>query len=401
MSQVMRQWLVSLGLAPRKVRARIFISYRRRDGSAGYAGRIADRLTKDFGEDQCFRDVEDIETGTDFVEAIEQAVGSCDALVVVIGPDWLTTVNPNGQRRLDDPRDFVRLEIAAALHRGIRVIPVLVSGAAMPAAEELPPVIEKLAYRQAIELTDTRWDYDVGRLVASLESMGIPRASAAHQKPGPNYRSRMIAAVIGVVLLVGGAIGGASMAARALLDSRQTADALKPLFQPAGDSLGALHDQAGISQSGGGQQGASEKGSSPPAVANESEKARIIRVMNVADSVSAEALRTHDASALAQFYTGAALAEQLSSVQMLVASGAHVHATLYGRTIERMELTGDRALANVVIEYELEFRTPDEQCVQRVPRHRSSQVTALVRQGGRWLIAQEQNNTPVAPQLCF
>ena len=75
MSQVLNQWLSSLGLAPRPTQQRIFISYRRRD-SSGYAGRVADRLVKEFGDQQCFRDVEDIESGTDFVQAIENAVGS-------------------------------------------------------------------------------------------------------------------------------------------------------------------------------------------------------------------------------------------------------------------------------------------------------------------------------------
>jgi hypothetical protein len=106
----------------------IFISYRRAD-EPGYAGRIADRLRTEFGE-STFIDVESLEPGTDFVERIEQAVGAVDVLVAVIGRDWAPT-DPSGRPRLDDPNDFVRLEIGSALRRDIRVIPVLVRGAAL------------------------------------------------------------------------------------------------------------------------------------------------------------------------------------------------------------------------------------------------------------------------------
>src|ERR1043165_3354644 len=105
----------------------IFISYRRND-SAGYAGRLFDGLSAHFGEDQIFMDIDYIEPGEDFVQAIETAVGSCEILIALIGPSWLTIENVTG-RRLDNPNDFVRLEIVAALARGIRVIPVLVQGA--------------------------------------------------------------------------------------------------------------------------------------------------------------------------------------------------------------------------------------------------------------------------------
>ena len=98
----------------------IFISYRR-DDSAGYAGRLYDRLAAQFGADRVFMDVAGIELGTDFVTAIEQAVGSCQVLVVVIGDEWLSTTDAAGRRRLDDPHDFVRLETGVALEREIRL----------------------------------------------------------------------------------------------------------------------------------------------------------------------------------------------------------------------------------------------------------------------------------------
>ncbi len=147
----------------------IFISYRRED-SAGHAGRLFDRLVEHFGKDRVFMDVAGIEPGTDFVEAIDSAVGSCEVLIVVIGRQWTTFVEPDGRRRLDNPNDFIRLEVATALKRNIRVVPVLVQGARMPKTDELPSELEKLARRQGVEISDTRWDSDVGQLIKSLES---------------------------------------------------------------------------------------------------------------------------------------------------------------------------------------------------------------------------------------
>ena len=97
----------------------------------GYAGRLYDRLAAHFGADHVFMDVQGIEPGVDFVDAIERALGSCEIMIVLIGKDWLTA-DSAGRRRLDDPNDFVRVETATALARGIRVVPVLVEGAEMP-----------------------------------------------------------------------------------------------------------------------------------------------------------------------------------------------------------------------------------------------------------------------------
>jgi hypothetical protein len=147
--------------------AGLFISYRRGD-SAGYAGRLCDSLDDHFGTTRVFRDVDSIDPGLDFLEQIRSAVGSCDVLLAVIGPGWLTASRPDGQCRLHDPHDYVRLEIQEALSRKIRVIPVLVGGARMPSVEDLPTELGALARRNALELSDTRWDYDVGRLLSSL-----------------------------------------------------------------------------------------------------------------------------------------------------------------------------------------------------------------------------------------
>ncbi|HEX5679371.1 MAG TPA: PASTA domain-containing protein, partial [Desulfobacterales bacterium] len=148
----------------------IFISYRRED-TAGHAGRIFDRLRETFGRDKVFMDVTAIEPGVDFVEAIDRAVGSCDVLLVIIGKQWLSCHDAAGRNRLDDPKDFIRLETATALRRDIRVIPVLVQGAAMPGEDDLPDDLKKLARRQATEISDTHWDASFEQLIETLENV--------------------------------------------------------------------------------------------------------------------------------------------------------------------------------------------------------------------------------------
>jgi len=147
---------------------RIFISYRR-DDSAGYAGRIYDRLAAYFGKDSIFMDVDTIEAGLDFVEVLENAVKSCDVLVALIGRQWLNIKDAAGNRRLDNPQDFVRIEVAAALKREIRVIPVLVDGTLMPGSEQLPSNLESLARRNAVLVNHHSFHTDADRLIEQLE----------------------------------------------------------------------------------------------------------------------------------------------------------------------------------------------------------------------------------------
>jgi len=154
----------------------IFVSYRRED-SAYPAGWLFDRLVDHFGADQIFKDVDSIELGDDFVERITSAVGSSAVVLTVIGKRWLTVTGEKRQRRLDDPADFVRLEIEAAFARRVRVIPVLVEGARMPQAAELPDSLAQLAHRQALELSPNRFGSDTGRLLdvldRTLDEMGV------------------------------------------------------------------------------------------------------------------------------------------------------------------------------------------------------------------------------------
>jgi hypothetical protein len=147
---------------------RIFICYRRED-SRGWAGRLYDQLAAHFGHDQIFMDVDAIQPGLDFVDAIESAISETDALIVIIGPNWLDATDTIGNRRLDNPEDFIRLEVTAALVRNIRVIPVLVERATMPRSTDLPDSMRLLARRHAIEIRHTRFQSDVQSLIHALE----------------------------------------------------------------------------------------------------------------------------------------------------------------------------------------------------------------------------------------
>ena len=166
----------------------IFISYRRED-SAGYTRAIFDQLTKHFSKSQVFMDVDTIEPGLPFDEVINQAVARCDVLLVMVGARWMEPRADSGPR-LNDPKDFVRIEIAAALSRNIRVIPVLLDGATMPAEDALPEPLRPFARRNAIEVGNSRFDSDVERLIDVVgKSIGEPARSQNRK----GHRSRRVA----------------------------------------------------------------------------------------------------------------------------------------------------------------------------------------------------------------
>ena len=163
--------------------ARIFISYRREDSGAA-AGRLHDRLRDHYGRDNVFMDVDSIEPGLDFVEAIERTVGSCDILIALIGRHWLTVTDAEGRRRLDDPGDFVRHEVVTALKRNVRVIPALIQGTRMPRAEELPEALTPLTRRHALDLSDAHFHRDVDGLIEVLDrALGITPSPSLHAGP--------------------------------------------------------------------------------------------------------------------------------------------------------------------------------------------------------------------------
>jgi hypothetical protein len=146
----------------------IFINYRRSD-TAAYAGRIFDRLRSTYGHESVFMDITHIELGMDFTVAVREAVAKCDLFLCLIGKDWLRTEDAEG-RRLDNPRDQVRIEIEAALARDdIRLLPVLFEGAQIPDPKDLPTQLAPVALRNALEMSDKRWDYDFSQLTDFID----------------------------------------------------------------------------------------------------------------------------------------------------------------------------------------------------------------------------------------
>ena len=147
----------------------VFLSYRR-DDAGGHAGRLCDRLIARFGAARVFMDVQDIEPGQNFEQAIEQTLAKCDVMAVVVGPRWVDIM----AARAESGEDFVRHEIAIALHRQMTVIPVVMGGASMPSREQLPSELSAFGRCQAVEIRDDRFDEDAARLVSFLAGPAEP-----------------------------------------------------------------------------------------------------------------------------------------------------------------------------------------------------------------------------------
>ena len=178
--------------------AGIFISYRRAD-SDGWAGRLRDALRVRFG-DLVFQDVDNIPDGEIFSDVIDRALQECDVALVIIGPNWASAEDENGRRRLDQEDDWVRTETAMVLNRKIRVIPVLVGGARLPRAEELPADLRSLTKRQAREIRSTSWDSDVALLTHHLKQIVEPR-----RKQGVvRYAATAVGVLLGTAVVAGG-----------------------------------------------------------------------------------------------------------------------------------------------------------------------------------------------------
>ena len=180
---------------------KVFISYRR-DDSAGHAGRVHDRLELEFGRDLLFMDVDAVPLGMNFIKILDEAVAKCDALLAVIGPNWLDLRDKEGSRRLDDPHDYVRIEIAAALQRDIPVIPVLLDGAEIPRVDQLPQDIEELALRNGLFVRHASFHNDMDRLIAGLraplgqlDAPPVPatRRSSTQERAGRSTAERRVA----------------------------------------------------------------------------------------------------------------------------------------------------------------------------------------------------------------
>jgi hypothetical protein len=202
---------------------RVFLSYRREDAS-GHAGRLYDLLAARYGGAQVFMDIDAIPLGSEFRETINRAVASCDVLIALIGRDWLDARDADGRRRLDDPDDFVRREIEAALTAGLVVVPASVQGAEFPQAGALPESLVPLTQRQGFQLSDAGWQDDVQRLIRRLEAVSTEQqagARAAERPPSVSPRRRpgrralvaglgglAVVAAVGALVLLGSDDGG-------------------------------------------------------------------------------------------------------------------------------------------------------------------------------------------------
>jgi formylglycine-generating enzyme required for sulfatase activity len=179
----------------------IFISYRRED-SIAYSGRLYDRLTAEFGKGQVFMDIDSMDPGSDFVDVIERTVAACDAVLVVIGKQWLSASDAQGRPRIENPEDFVRLEVGTALSRKVRVVPVLVGGAQMPRPDQLPAALAGLSRRNALDLPDIAFHQTLGRLVDLLRRGETHWPKPAEPASGARLPRWALAALVTAALVV-------------------------------------------------------------------------------------------------------------------------------------------------------------------------------------------------------
>lgn len=213
----------------------IFISYRR-DDTSGHAGHLYRDLTQHLGRDRVFMDIDTLQPGLDFAEALDRAVNSADVLLALIGPRWHSVTDAEGRRRLENPEDFVRREVATALARDdIRVIPVLVGGAGVPKAAELPEPLRPLSRRNAFEISDERWDFDVGRLVKTLEPLVKP--SGGPQGGLERLRRRKFVAIAASLL------GGGLAAILAWVKVREQGPPVSPVVGHETPAIGSLNQE--------------------------------------------------------------------------------------------------------------------------------------------------------------
>jgi hypothetical protein len=212
---------------------KIFINYRRGD-DPGNTGRLFDRLQEDFAPQQLFLDVDGIAPGLDFVRVLQERVAECDVMLTVIGKGWIDARDAAGTRRLDDPDDFVRIEIASALSQDKRVIPILVGGAEMPRAEQLPEVLRLLARRNAVRLTHERFRSDLQSLVKALQQV-LGEGDAAQSERGgarPTWMRSwpMLAASTALVIVL---LGGATLLWRQRAPSAPHVAAVTAAIRPS------------------------------------------------------------------------------------------------------------------------------------------------------------------------
>ena len=211
----------------------IFISYRRIDTIA-WAGRIFADMARRFGVTQVFMDINGgIPRGANFAETLRAALAGCDVLLALIGPQWSGCVDAQGKRRLDSSEDWVRNEVASALQRGIVVVPILLGEAKLPNQAELPDELKPLLTRDAAEISDRRWDYDIGELVKDLVKQTSLKLAAGQDIDSANAGIRLLKDLMGRVPSVGDAV---SRSKEVIETTYRQVDKLE-LFKTLHDSL--------------------------------------------------------------------------------------------------------------------------------------------------------------------
>jgi hypothetical protein len=231
----------------RKQPARIFLNYRR-DDTRWISGRLIDSLKAYFGDDRVFRDIESIKGGAEFGDVIETSMQSADAVIVLIGPDWLTVAGEDGKPRLEDPDDWVAREIASALAQGVPVYPVLVEHTPIPRAEDLPEPIRPLVERNAMSISETRWDEDVTRL-AKIVGIDVPGSAAERTLNRDRLLISLLLLLAAIVLptaiLVGNLIADIPQIAAAREETAESPE-LVPTESTSEKARAAIADQAAL-----------------------------------------------------------------------------------------------------------------------------------------------------------
>jgi hypothetical protein len=177
------------------ISGKVFISYRRSD-SAAYAGRVWDRLERDLGRQSLFMDVAAIPLGANFPEVLHEEVAKCGVLLAMIGPNWLDARDEHKNRRLDDPNDYVRMEIAQALQRGIPVIPILLDSTTIPKADQLPEDLKELASRNGMQIHHASFHDDMNRLIRALKGQ-LDQAVSSDEQTTADARQSDLAVALG------------------------------------------------------------------------------------------------------------------------------------------------------------------------------------------------------------
>ena len=392
----------------------VFISYRRGQ-SGGYAGRLSDDLTRRFGRKRIFRDIEDISAGADFVRAIDTAVAMCDALIVVVTPGWAEVKDAEGHSRLDNPEDFVRLEIEAALRSDTWVIPVLVGGATMPSVADLPDSLAAFVRRQALEIRDTSWEFNVEQLAGTLERKGIKRASGRQlAKEGLLSSGKVTGRKIPRAVLGLGAVVAAlivlTVAQQAIQKGADRSDGGidAGMNEPvdAGTSMPSNRDQRSRPP----PEPLDKRGSEqppvvidePPAVDRRSEELKLIQVaLDMAVETEVAAYRNLDPAPLYSVYDGDILNQLLISLEQMAESGFYSVNTFYGRKIINIDISPDYTEAKVemVETWSSEYYQGSSGACQIVPAHDFHQLLYLYRGKTGWMIEAVQHYSEPPPAV--